>query len=95
MAPSLNGVAHVAVITDPIACGRMVGGKLMPLLLPGLGVPSLQVVGVITGGVTAISSCRRGAHIGAVPVDGGCRLGQPGVGSTALGKPNSRPAARG
>ena len=37
VAPSLDGVTHVAVIADPVARGGMLRRKVMPLLLPRLG----------------------------------------------------------
>jgi hypothetical protein len=39
MALGLDGVAHVTVVADLVACGRMVRGKLVPSLLLGLGTP--------------------------------------------------------
>jgi hypothetical protein len=56
----------------------------MPSLLSGLGALGLRAVGAIAGGVIVVSY-RWGAHVGAVPIDGGRRLGWPRGDNTVLG----------
>jgi hypothetical protein len=85
MAPSLDGVSHVTVVADPVAHAWMARGKLVPSLLPGLGSPGPWAVGAIVRGVITVSSCRWGACVRAVPVDGGHRLGWLGRSNAALG----------
>jgi enamine deaminase RidA (YjgF/YER057c/UK114 family) len=56
----------------------------MPSLLSGLGALGPRAVGAVAGGVIIVSY-QWGTHVGAVPVDGGRRLGRPGEDNTVLG----------
>jgi hypothetical protein len=75
MAPGLDGVVDVTVVVDPMVHGGTPRGKLMPLLLPGLGAPGPRAVGAAAKGVTTASAHQQGVSIGAIPVGGDRRLG--------------------
>ena len=77
MAPGLDGVMDIVVITDLVACGWMPRGTLVPLLLSGLGAPGPRVVGADARGVTTASGHRWGMRIGAIPIGCGHGLGWP------------------
>ena len=77
MVSGLDGVAHVTVIADLVEHGRMARGRLAPMFLPGLGTPGPRTVGAAARGVVTAFSHQQGMRIGAVPIDGGCRLGWP------------------
>jgi hypothetical protein len=86
MAPGLDGVAHVAVVADPVAHRWTAREKLMSLLLLGLGILGPQTVKAIARDAVTVSSHRWGVHIGAIPIDSGHWLGWPRGGSTVLGR---------
>jgi hypothetical protein len=86
MVPSLDGVMHVAVVTDLIVRRRTAWGKLVPSLLPRFSTPSPRAVGAAARGAIAASSHQWGAHVGAVPIGGGRQLGRPRGCSIALGR---------
>ena len=75
VAPILDGVMDVMVITDLVVHGGTPRGKVAPLLLPRLGAPSPWLVEAVARGVTAASPHRRGMSVGVVPIGGGHRLG--------------------
>ena len=56
MASSLDGVTHITVIADLFACEWMGRGKLVPLLLPGLGALGPWMIRAAAKRVTAASS---------------------------------------
>jgi hypothetical protein len=85
VAPSLDGVADVAVVAIPMACGVTPRRKVTPLLLSRLGAPSLRPVRAVVGGVATTSPHRWGVNVGVAPVGGGRHLGWPRECGTTLG----------
>jgi hypothetical protein len=63
VASGLDGVTHIVVITDMVARGWMMRGKLSPLLLPVLGSLGPQTIRDVARGVNAASSHRCGVRI--------------------------------
>jgi hypothetical protein len=78
VAPGLDGVTDVVVVTDLVVHGGTPRRKVAPLLLPGLGAPSLWLVRAVARRVTATFHYLWGVSVGAVPIRSSRHVGQPG-----------------
>jgi hypothetical protein len=71
VAPGLNGVVNVMVVTDLVTRGGTPRRKVMPLLLLRLGALGPWPVRAVARSVIAASPCLWGVGVRVVPIESG------------------------